>query len=310
MATKKAGTKASTAKKTTAKKSTKPTAAKTTVKTVKAETTTPKPTVFKKSTGEPNYPAIIIAEVIGTFILTLVALLVLQESAPLYVALTVAILVLSIGAVSGAHMNPAVTFGLWASRKLKAALIPIYWVAQFVGAIIAILVLGLFSGSGYALDFGHFTTMNWGVAGVELLGTAVFLFGFMAVITTEKISQVSKAFGIGLALMAGLLVSGTALNTLQEAKYAEYQTQQQAPAEEGEEAPAIPAELYIKGATLNPAVALASTERTESQLSGYGSSTEEDKYSRLGLEVILGTLIGAALGANLYLLLAYAHRQG
>jgi len=39
------------------------------------------------------------------------------------------------------------------------------------------------------------------------------------------------------------------------------------------------------------------------------AANTEARHSRLGLEVILGTLIGAALGANLYVLLAYVQRQ-
>ena len=46
-----------------------------------------------------------------------------------------------------------------------------------------------------------------------------------------------------------------------------------------------------------------------SEISGYEADANEARYSRLGLEVIVGTLVGAALGTNLYLLLAYVNRQ-
>lgn len=308
MATSKSGSKASTAKKSTAKKSTRSTSTtKVTTKTAAAEAPASR-SVFKKASGEPNYPAIIIAEVIGTFMLTMVALLTLQETAALYVGLTLAVAVLAIGAVSGSHINPAVTFGLWSARKLKTVLVPVYWIAQFVGAILAILLLGTFNGAGYPLDFSHFGTIHWGVLAAELVGTAVFLFGLMAALSNEKLSQPGKAFGIGLSLTIGLIVSATALTTLQGAKAAEYQKQQSAQVSAEKEVK-IPAELYVKGATLNPAVALASTEYTESQLSQMAADNTEARHSRLGLEVILGTLIGAALGANLYVLLAYVQRQ-
>ena len=314
MATSKSGAKAKStaAKKTTAKKSTQ---AKTSVTKVSAKTAAApvavKKSLFKKSTGEPNFPAIIIAEVLGTFTLTAVALLTLQDIGALYVGLTLALAVLVIGGVSGAHINPAVTFGLWSARKLKLSLVPVYWVAQFVGAILAVLMLGMVNGSGYPLDFTHFATISWGVLVAELVGTAVFLFGLVAVVSNDKLQNLGKAFGIGLSLTIGLLVAGGALSTLQSAKYADYQSQQsqQLSTESGTEAPAIPSELYIKGVTLNPAVALAATEHTESQLSQMAASDDEPSYSRLGLETILGTLAGAALGANLFLLLAYVNRQ-
>lgn len=296
MATSKSG---STKKAAAKKPSSRTTATK--VTTVKATAPVAKPPVFKKASGETNYPAIIVAEIIGTFVLTLVALMTLQQVAALYVGLTVAVLVLAVGAVSGAHLNPAVTFGLWAARRLKTTLVPVYWLAQFVGAILAVLVLGAFSGNGFALNFGHFSTINWGILSVEIVGTAVFLFGLIAAISNDKLSQVGKAFGVGLSLTVGILVAGSVASTLQsgidtsKVDISKVET--------------IPREYLVKGATLNPAVALATTENTPSQLSGYGATGDEDKFSRLGLEVIFGTLIGAALGTNLYLLLAYVNRQ-
>ena len=296
MATSKSG---SSKKAATKKPSSRTTATK--VTTVKAEAPAAKPSVFKKASGEPNYPAIIIAEVIGTFVLTLVVLATLQQVAALYVGLTVAVLVLAVGAVSGAHLNPAVTFGLWAARRLKTTLVPVYWVAQFVGAILAVLLLGLFTGGVSGLGFEKFAEFNAGIFGVEIVGTAVFLFGLIAAISSDKLSQAGKAFGVGLSLFVGIVVSGSV--------YASLQSSVDTSKVNISDVATIPREYLVKGATLNPAVALAVTENTPSQLSGYGATEEEKQFSRLGLEVILGTLIGAAIGTNLYLLLAYVNRQ-
>ena len=311
MATSKTGTKVRSVKST---KKTSANGATTKVKTEAVVTVKPRLTIkrpsFRRPTGDLNYPAIILAEVAGTFILTLVALLTLQDTAALYIGLTVAVLVMCVGAVSGAHLNPAVTFGLWSARKVKTALLPIYWVAQFAGAALAILVLGMFSGS-YSLDFSHFGSLNGGILGVEILGTAVFLFGLAAAFSSDKLSQIGKAFGIGFALTVGILVSTAGLTALQNNKYNEYSKQQNATAQmEGKkEEQKLPQELYIKGATLNPAVALASTEYTENQINRLPADDTETQHSRLGLETIIGSFIGAAIGTNLYLLIAYVNRQ-
>src|SRR5438132_6565703 len=45
-------------------------------------------------------------------------------------------LVYAIGKVSGCHINPAVTFALAASRRFPWREVPIYWGAQYVGAVI------------------------------------------------------------------------------------------------------------------------------------------------------------------------------
>ncbi len=312
MATSKSGSKASTAKSSTKKTASSASTKKVTQEAVVA--TKPKFAVkrpsFKKPTGEANYPAIILAELVGTFVLTLVALLTLQDTGALYVGLTVAVLILGVGAVSGAHLNPAVTFGLWSARKLNTVLVPVYWISQFAGAAVAILTLGLF-GNGYSLDFTHFGALHWGILGAEALGTAVFLFGLVAAATNDKLSQVGKAFGIGLALTVGILVSSAGLTALQNNSYNEYSAKQQATAQQtqNKEEQSLPAELYVKGATLNPAVALASTEYTENQVNRLPAGKDEAQHSRLGLETILGTLIGAAIGANLYLFIAYVNRQ-
>jgi aquaporin Z len=55
--------------------------------------------------------------------------------------LTVVTMAYGVGHISGAHFNPAVTFGLWAGGRFPAKDIVPYWVAQVVGAICAAAVL-------------------------------------------------------------------------------------------------------------------------------------------------------------------------
>ena len=51
--------------------------------------------------------------------------------------LTVLTMAYSIGHISGCHLNPAVTFGLWAGGRFPARDIPLYVIAQVIGAVIA-----------------------------------------------------------------------------------------------------------------------------------------------------------------------------
>ena len=51
--------------------------------------------------------------------------------------LTVLTMAYAIGHVSGCHLNPAVTVGLWAGGRFPAREIPIYVAAQVLGAIVA-----------------------------------------------------------------------------------------------------------------------------------------------------------------------------
>lgn len=61
------------------------------------------------------------------------------------VALTFGLVVLAmiyaLGDISGAHLNPAVTFGFWASRRFPANGLPPYLISQFIGALLASALL-------------------------------------------------------------------------------------------------------------------------------------------------------------------------
>jgi len=61
------------------------------------------------------------------------------------IALTFGLIVLAMiytfGDISGAHLNPAVTLGFWASRRLPARDLPPYIVSQIIGALLASGVL-------------------------------------------------------------------------------------------------------------------------------------------------------------------------
>ena len=320
MATKKA---AST-KKATAKKPA-PVASKTTVRTLRADdkpATAKKPSVTEKLTGAAkptaqvangkattarrgtqklpgNIVNIVFAELFGTFALTLVMLLTDKTTGPLYAGLFVAVAAMAVSAVSGAHFNPAITFARWTMRQLKSVLLPFYWGAQFLGAMLAVIVINWITNNALHLDFSNLLSMNWAIFGAELVGTTVLMFGYAAATSRQTLDSWGKALGMGLSVTAGLAVGASLFATLQGA----VDTSQITSIDK------VPHELRVKGAVLNPAVALATTEQTDSAFTGSRPSTTEKQVSRLSLEVVLGTLIGAALGGNLYLLIAGSRRE-
>src|SRR5438445_7780871 len=65
-------------------------------------------------------------------------------------------LVYAIGKVSGCHINPAVTFALAATRRFPWKELPVYWVAQFVGAVIgAFAIWAVFGQSAVTFGMGQ-----------------------------------------------------------------------------------------------------------------------------------------------------------
>ena len=84
-----------------------------------------------------------LAELIGTFALTFIggAAIANGKADLTGVAfahgLTLMIMIYAFGAISGAHVNPAVTLGLALGKQLKWMEAAVYWIAQFIGAIVA-----------------------------------------------------------------------------------------------------------------------------------------------------------------------------
>src|SRR3989344_3112020 len=98
-----------------------------------------------------------IAEGAGTFLLVFIGTLAvaLGGGSVLLVSLTFGVMlfliVLLLGPVSGAHVNPAVSLGAWIKGDLSSHDIVPYWIAQFLGATLGSLLLLLIVGNGASL---------------------------------------------------------------------------------------------------------------------------------------------------------------
>lgn len=247
-------------------------------------------------------PNALVGEAVGTFGLALAALTAPADQ-PLLVGLTLAILLVGLMRVSGGNFNPAVTFGLWAANKLEGIKVPFYWVAQFIGALAALLVVGQFNGQGSALDLSTFGTWDWRTFWVEAVGTALFLMGVVAVL--KNVTSVhGRALGVGLSLTIGLVVAGGLLT----ANATREQTVYQEAAQSGK-AHSFTRTFAAQGPALNPAIALAQTERDVDAINksidpNGGGNVTQKKPSHFTVSVVLGSLLGAAVGANLYMLVA------
>jgi aquaporin Z len=217
MATKKAGT---TAKKTTKSKAQ---SAKSNVTAVKAVSASKTSSVFNFSDRRTVLAAALIGEFIGTFLLTSAYLVTKGE--PLYMGFVLIALVLTVGTLSGAYLNPMLTVGAWVTRKLAHMRAVGYIVAQLLGAGAAYVVLSTFIGA-YHTDASSAAAMqqaapevfkvavltdanHWYVFFAELLGAAIFAFA-VAGAWREKTDRVAKALTVGFGLFVGALVAGVA----------------------------------------------------------------------------------------------------
>jgi MIP family channel proteins len=55
--------------------------------------------------------------------------------------LTYAVMIVALGHISGAHLNPAVTLGFWVTKRLGTMQSLLYWIAQLAGALAAAYLL-------------------------------------------------------------------------------------------------------------------------------------------------------------------------
>ncbi len=177
-----------------------------------------------------------IAEFIGTFWLVLggCGSAVLAAGVPdvgigylgvsLAFGLTVVTMAYAIGHISGCHLNPAVTLGLWAGGRFETKDIPLYIIAQVLGATAAAFTL-------YVIASGN---ADWSIASglaangydaaspgkyamatgflVELLMTFFFLFVIMGV-TDGRAPAGFAPLAIGLMLTLIHLISIPVTNT-------------------------------------------------------------------------------------------------
>jgi glycerol uptake facilitator protein len=168
--------------------------------------------------------SIIGAEIIGTAILILlgdgvVAAVLLNHSKAQnsgWIVITfgwgmaVMVAVYCVGQFSGAHLNPAVTVGLWVNGNISGSDVPKYFIGEFVGAMLGATLVFLAYFQHFAatedpgLKLAVFSTgpairnPAWNLV-TEILGTMMLLVGVLGI--TDPGNK-----GVGTASLGGLLV--------------------------------------------------------------------------------------------------------
>jgi glycerol uptake facilitator protein len=138
----------------------------------------------------------------------------------------VAIAVYTVGRISGAHINPAVTLGFATTGQFPWAQVPGYIIAQMLGAFVGGVIvwlaylphwrhtedpglkLGVFcTAPAYRNTAANFIT--------EVIGTAVLVFGVFGIIANANAvgGDLASVIGAGInPLLVGLLVLGIGLS--------------------------------------------------------------------------------------------------
>jgi aquaporin Z len=134
-----------------------------------------------------------------------------------------------IGPISGCHINPAVSLGVFVAGRMTAKEMLGYWVGQYVGAFLAAVVLATIvvgEGGGYDLAAKGLGQNGWGLGYqgeysivsamiFEFVATLIFVIVILG--STQKNAPAGFAgLAIGITLVAihllGIHITGTSVN--------------------------------------------------------------------------------------------------
>lgn len=164
------------------------------------------------------------AEIFGTFTLVLFGCgAVVMDSFPtaryglmgiaLIHALALSVAVSATMGISGGHLNPAVTVGLFAARRISLRDAAVYVVSQLAGALFAVALLKWMMPSSVGdLALWGTPALNPAVTvgrgiGTEAVLTFVLMSAVMGTVVARKAPSIG-GFGVGLTLLFAILVGG------------------------------------------------------------------------------------------------------
>ena len=130
------------------------------------------------------------------------------EAIPIIFGAVIATMVYTVGHISGAHFNPAVTLAFAVTRHFPIAQVAYYWLAQFLGAIAAVCLLHLLlpAGTTYGATILHTDTISafaW-----EIILSFFLMFVITAVATDTRAVGVMAGIAIGTIVALCSFVGG------------------------------------------------------------------------------------------------------
>jgi aquaporin Z len=140
--------------------------------------------------------------------------------------LTLLTMAYAIGHISGCHINPAVSIGLWAGGRFPAAELGPYAISQVIGGALGAGVLYIVASGAPGFELGGFAANGYGAhspggysLGAGLVSEVVLTFMFLVIILGATDSRAPAALapvaiGLGLTLihLIGIPVTNTSVN--------------------------------------------------------------------------------------------------
>ena len=160
----------------------------------------------------------ILAEMLGTFLFFFIGMAAGAATGAdrtmiaLAHGLALAVMVSALGAISGAHFNPAVTMALWLASRMTGRRALAYVIAQLIGALLAATLIGYVFNSADAVK-ASVPALGQGIDAVrgsviEAIITAGLLVAVFGTAVDPRAPRTIAGLGIGLAVAAGIFAAG------------------------------------------------------------------------------------------------------
>src|SRR5258706_485603 len=167
-----------------------------------------------------------VAEFIGTFTLIFVGVGAIYQNAGLLAVafahgLAIAVMVSATGAISGGHLNPAVTFGLLVGGQVNLAKTVAYWLSQCLGGAVAgFVMVALPLGKGAATVGSGTPDLGAGIGvgpGIAIEAVLTFFLVFVVYGTAvdpraPRIGGLAIGLTVALDILFGGPLTGAAMN--------------------------------------------------------------------------------------------------
>lgn len=140
--------------------------------------------------------------------------------------LTVVVMSATVGNISGAHLNPAVSLGMFLDKRIDLKTFVMYFIFQLVGAIIGAALLAVFAMGAFDCGFGDLGNLAMATNDAEGVGVAyamiieivlTMIFVLIALAATAKNGMDKFAglyIGLGLTMvhLVGIPLTGCSVN--------------------------------------------------------------------------------------------------
>lgn len=180
---------------------------------------------FSAPLKENAFIGSLLAEVFGTFLLTI--MVIASQGQPIILLFALIGIVVLVGNLSGAHVNPAMTIAAWVTKKITGLRAIVYVAAQFAGAALAFGLLTYFVNgapavSAEAAAYGqtgpslyHALTIPKDkevyLAVAEVVGALILGFGYANAIAAKK-DRIVSSLSVGFAVFISLFLAASAAN--------------------------------------------------------------------------------------------------